>query len=106
MSGKDLEGLNWSEWLDFNKSTIESIPEKPGIYKMHASMKMLYIGSNSQNIRQSLLGFLSDPCINKATRFSYAMSDSPDIVKEQLINEYRSKHNAKLPSCMEEERHK
>jgi hypothetical protein len=106
MSGKGLDELNWSEWLDFNKSTIESIPEEPGIYKMHASMKMLYIGSNSQNIRQSLLGFLSDPCIGKATRFSYAMSDSPDKVKEQLIIEYRSKHNAKLPLCMEEERHK
>ncbi|CAN5394258.1 hypothetical protein BH18THE2_BH18THE2_32070 [soil metagenome] len=88
--------MNWSEWLNFNKSTVENIPEEPGIQDA-CKHEELYIGSNSQNIRQSLLGCLSDPCISKATRFSYAMSDSADIVKEQLINEYRSKHNQAAP---------
>ena len=103
MSNKGLEELNWSEWLDFDKSTVENIPEEDGVYKMHASMKILYIGGNTQNIRQSLLDCLSDPCISKATRFSYALTDSADKVKEQLLNEYRSKHNGKLPTCMKEE---
>jgi hypothetical protein len=103
MSSKDLEELNWSEWLDFDKSTVENIPEEDGVYKMHASMKILYIGGNTQNIRQSLFDCLSDPCISKATRFSYALTDSADKVKEQLLNEYRSKHNGKLPMCMKEE---
>ena len=103
MSSKDLEELNWSEWLDFDKSTAENIPEEDGVYKMHASMKILYIGGNTQNIRQSLFDCLSDPCISKATRFSYALTDSADKVKEQLLNEYRSKHNGKLPTCMKEE---
>ena len=103
MSSKGLEELNWSEWLDFDKSTVENIPEEDGVYKMHASMKILYIGGNTQNIRQSLLDCLSDPCISKATRFSYALTDSADKVKEQLLNEYRSKHNGKLPTCMKEE---
>ena len=106
MSTKGLEELNWSEWLDFDKSTVENIPEEDGVYKMHASMKILYIGGNTQNIRQSLLDCLSDPCISKATRFSYALTDSADKVKEQLLNEYRSKHNGKLPICMEDEQHK
>lgn len=92
MSSKGLEELNWSEWLDFDKSTVENIPEEDGVYKMHASMKILYIGGNTQNIRQSLFDCLSDPCISKATRFSYALTDSADKVKEQLLNEYRSKH--------------
>jgi hypothetical protein len=103
MSSKGLEELNWSEWLDFDKSSVENIPEEDGVYKMHASMKILYIGGNTQNIRQSLFDCLSDPCISKATRFSYALTDSADKVKEQLLNEYRSKHNGKLPTCMKEE---
>ena len=42
---KSEEVLTWSEWLDFDKTTIETVPESPGLYKMHASMKILYIGS-------------------------------------------------------------
>ena len=95
------EKLNWSEWLDFNKPTVENTPEGAGVYKMHTSMKIFYVGSNMQNIRQSLLQCLSDPCISKATRFSYALTDSADKVKEHLLNEFRSKHNGKLPMCME-----
>jgi excinuclease UvrABC nuclease subunit len=97
-----VEALNWSEWLDFDKSTIETIPEASGVYKMHTSMKIFYIGSSAQNIRQSLLSCLLDPCISKATRFSYALTESVDKVKKQLLNEYRNKHNGKLPVCMEE----
>jgi excinuclease UvrABC nuclease subunit len=102
MSNEDV--LTWSEWLDFERSTVEAIPESPGVYKMHASMKILFIGSCAQSVRQSLLGCLSDPCISKARRFGYALTDSEDKVKEQLLNEYRSKHNGKLPVCMEEEK--
>jgi hypothetical protein len=106
MSDEDIKALNWSEWLDFDKSTIETIPEAHGVYKMHASMKIFYIGSSTQNIRQCLLGCLSDPCISKATRFSYALTESADKVKEQLVNDYRNKHNGKIPMCMEEEQHR
>jgi hypothetical protein len=102
MSNED--GLTWSEWLDFERSNIEAIPESPGVYKMHASMKILFIGSSAQSVRQSLLDCLSDPCISKATRFGFALTDSADKVKEQLLNEYRTKHNGKLPVCMEEEK--
>ncbi|HZC47644.1 MAG TPA: hypothetical protein VE244_01155 [Nitrososphaeraceae archaeon] len=102
MSNED--GLTWSEWLDFERSTVEAIPESPGVYKMHTTMKILFIGSSAQSVRQSLLDCLSDPCISKATRFGYALTGSADKVKEQLLNEYRSKHNGKLPVCMEEEK--
>jgi hypothetical protein len=100
------EELIWSEWLDFDKSTVENIPEEAGIYKMHASMKILYIGSNSQNVRQSLLDCLSDPCISKATRFSYALTDSADMIRRIILNDYRNKHNTRLPVCLEEEQNK
>ena len=103
MSSKDLETLNWSEWLNFDRPTIEIIPETPGVYKMHANMKIFYIGSSNENLRHSLLDCLSDPCISKATRFSYAITELADNVRDHLLEEYRVKHNGKLPTCMEGE---
>ena len=47
------EGEIWSEWLDFNQYNIASAtPDKPGVFKVHASMKILYIGSSSTNLIQ------------------------------------------------------
>ncbi|HEY6667542.1 MAG TPA: hypothetical protein VI033_00150 [Candidatus Nitrosopolaris sp.] len=101
VSADNLETLDWSPWLDFDRSKIASIPDSSvGVYKMHESMKILYIGS-SQNLRQSLLDCLSDPCIGKTKRFSYAITENADKVKDQLLDEYRSKHNGRLPICME-----
>src|SRR5918992_6342364 len=94
------ELLDWSPWLDFDKDNIANIAESEGVYKIHEGMKILFIGS-SQNVRESMLGCLSDPCISKAKRFSYAIIESADRVKEQLLDEYRNKHKGKLPSCME-----
>lgn len=94
-----LETLQWSSWLNFDKATITEIPESEGIYKMHASMKILFIGS-SHNLRKSLLESLSDSCLNKATRFSYTITQSSDKIKELLLNEYRMKHSGQLPLCM------
>jgi len=95
-----LETLQWSSWLNFDKATITEIPESEGIYKMHASMKILFIGS-SHNLRKSLLESLSDSCLNKATRFSYTITQSSDKIQELLLNEYRMKHSGQLPLCME-----
>ena len=100
MNDERIEPLDWSPWLDFDRDNIANIAQSEGVYKIHAGMKILFIGS-SQNIRESLLGSLSDPCISKSKRFSYAIIESADKVKEQLLNEYRNKHNGKLPTCME-----
>jgi excinuclease UvrABC nuclease subunit len=100
MSDNNIENLDWSSWLDFNEDSITNVPESEGVYKMHASMKILYIG-NSNNIRQSLLESLSNSCLNKvSTRFSYVITKSSNKIKEFLLNEYRNKHDGKLPMCM------
>jgi excinuclease UvrABC nuclease subunit len=93
-------GMNWSQWLDFDKSTISNVPESTGVFAMHAAMKILFIGS-SQNLKNSLLESLSKPCLDNAKRFRYMITDSPDKVKEQLIQEYAQKHDGKMPLCME-----
>lgn len=92
---------SWSEWLDFNETNIEAVPEISGVYVMHAAMKILYIGGDS-NLRKGLLALLSHPCIGKAKRFRYMSTQSHDEVRERLLKEYSEKHEGKLPQCMEE----
>ena len=100
MIEKKIEALNWSEWIDFNKESIMKIPESEGVYKTHASMKILDLG-NSFNLQKSLTQLLQDPCSKKATRFSYALTESSKEIKEFLLEEYRNKHDGKLPLCLE-----
>ena len=101
MSLRDnIQSLDWSSWLDFNHASIDEVPESEGVYKLHASMKILFIG-RSKNLRQSLMQDLTNPCINKNSRFSYAITKTSDKIKEHLLDEYRNKHDGKLPSCME-----
>lgn len=92
----------WSAWLDFNNSTITTtvMPERPGVFKVHSSMKILYIGS-SVNLQKILLESLSEPCIGKATRFSYLITENAENIKNQLLKEYRESHGGKLPGCMD-----
>jgi hypothetical protein len=90
----------WSQWLDFDRATVEAVPESPGVCVMHASMKVLYIGGG-QNVRQELLGRLSDSCTAKAKRFKYLVTPEFESVKEQQVKEYVGKHG-KVPPCMEQ----
>ncbi|HKU83370.1 MAG TPA: hypothetical protein VJP58_04955 [Candidatus Nitrosocosmicus sp.] len=92
----------WSEWLDFNHSNIttNATLDRPGVFKVHANMKILYIGS-SINLKQSLLESLSDPCISKAKRFSYLKTENAEQVRDQLLKEYRESHGGSLPTCMD-----
>jgi hypothetical protein len=91
---------DWSQWLDFDRPNVESVPESPGVCVMHASMKTLYIGG-SDNIKQELVARLSDPCTNKAKRFRYILTSEFATIKEQQVKEYMNKHG-KLPPCMEQ----
>jgi len=98
----EKEGHAWSEWFDFNHSIITTTAnlDKPGVFKVHASMKILYIGGGV-NIQQSLLESLSDPCISKAKRFSYLVTENAEHVRDQLLKEYRESHGGSLPTCMD-----
>jgi hypothetical protein len=102
MNDAKIEALDWSPWLDFNRDNIINIAESEGVYRMHAAMKILFVGS-SENLRRSLFECLSNPCISKAERFSYAMTLSSCKAKEKLLTEYRNRHDGRLPSCMEQE---
>lgn len=95
-----IQSLEWSSWIDFNSNRIDKVPESEGVYKLHASMKILFIG-NSKNIKQSLMQDLTNPCLSNNARFSYAITETADKVILNLLDEYRNKHDGKLPLCME-----
>jgi excinuclease UvrABC nuclease subunit len=92
--------LAWSEWLDFNGDGVSKVPESPGVYMMHAAMKILFIG-DSNNLRQSISESLKAPCIGEAKRFRYFVTNSHAEIKITLITEYQEKHEGKLPKCMD-----
>ena len=101
-SHDEIQSLEWSPWLDFDHTNIANIPESEGVYKLHANMKILLVGSG-QNLRQSLMQDLINPCcISKGARFSYAVTESAHKIRENLLNQYRNKHDGKLPLCMEQ----
>ena len=96
----DIQLLEWSSWIDFNRTSIDEVPQSEGVYKLHANMRILFIGS-TKNLRQSLIQDLTNPCINNSARFSYANTETADKIAENLLDEYRNKHEGKLPLCME-----
>jgi hypothetical protein len=94
------ENITWSDWLDYNTNEITKTPTEPGVYMMHAAMKILVIGS-SDNLQQTILESLNDSCTRDAKRFRYFVTNAHDETKNQLLKEYQEKHDGKLPKCME-----
>ena len=90
----------WSDWFDFNEETISKIPQSEGVYMMHASMKILFIGG-SENIKKSIQEKEKETCILKATRVRYMQTRSYEQVSKDLIKDYQDRHDGKSPQCME-----
>ena len=68
---------------------------------MHAAMKILYIG-NTENLQNRLYKALEEPCTGDASRYCYVETSKHEQLKNDLIQEYKEKHEGKLPKCMEE----
>jgi hypothetical protein len=92
--------VSWSDWLDFSTGQIANVPELPGVFMMHAVMKIIYIGG-SDNLKKSISESLGSSCICDAKRFRYAVVDGHGKIREQLLAEYKEKHGGKIPKCME-----
>ncbi|KAF6243399.1 hypothetical protein C6988_03920 [Nitrosopumilus sp. b1] len=94
------ESISWSDWLDYNSETINKSPTKPGVFMMHAAMKILLI-QGTENIRKELADTLSNDCTAQATRFRYTISEQYQKIYQELIQDYKNRHEGKLPKCME-----
>jgi len=93
--------VNWSEWFEFDKEKISVVPETPGIFRMHAAMKIFHIG-NTENLRKELSEKLVAPCTSEATRFCYMETQDHEKLKDILLTDYQNRHEGKLPKCMQE----
>lgn len=89
----------WSDWLDFSAEIIATIPESPGVFMTHAAMKILYIG-DTENLREAVSKSQKEPCSCDAKRLRYCVLSSHKEAAEQLLTEYREKHDGKMPMCM------
>ncbi len=88
----------WSEWTDFNQDMISKTPEASGVFMMHAGMKILYIGG-SENMRKSI-EVISEKCVLNATRFRYSQEQDFGKRRNELIADYKKRHEGKAPECM------
>jgi len=91
--------VKWSEWLDFSQESFEKIPTSPGVFMMHETMKILFIGG-SKNMKKSIEEAALDEGISKATRVRYSKEESFENVKQELIVDFKKRHEGHLPSCM------
>ena len=92
--------LHWSEWLEFNNENVSKVPQTPGVFRMHAAMKMMYIG-NAENLQKRLGEALVAPCTSEAKRFCYIETVQHEKIKDYILLDYRQRHDGKLPRCME-----
>ncbi len=91
---------DWSDWLDFHEDEFSVIPESPGVFMMHAAMKILFIGG-STNLKQSIENTSSGGCASKAKRFRYREEENFEKIKEELISDFKKRHEGNLPGCMD-----
>ncbi|WP_268543055.1 DUF7508 domain-containing protein [Candidatus Nitrosotenuis cloacae] len=92
--------IPWSDWIDFNPETISGVPESPGVFMMHAAMKILHIGG-SDNMQKSISELFAKACTCDAKRFRYSATANHDQVKSELLSEYQAKHGGQMPKCMQ-----
>ncbi|MHA7647045.1 hypothetical protein [Nitrosopumilus sp. S4] len=90
---------NWSEWLDFNQEHFKDIPEMAGVFMMHQSMKILFIGG-SENIKESIIKLSTNDCIKNATRFKYKKEENFEKNSIELIEDFKKRHEGTFPGCM------
>ena len=94
-----MSDMEWSDWLDFNQETFEKIPKVPGVFMMHAVMKILFIGG-SENMKESIIEASLEKDISKATRVRYRKEKFFENVKHELILDFKKRHEGQMPSCM------
>lgn len=90
---------NWSEWLDCNESIISEIPESAGVFMTHSAMKILLI-DNAENLQKKLSESLSKPCVSDASRFRFIVTNNHRQKKQDLLEDYKKRHDGNLPRCM------
>ena len=96
---KMSNNYSWSDWLDLNENIISNIPKNAGVYSMHLAMKILFI-EGTENLQESIQEKLKHPEISENTRVKFMKTASYESITNDLIKDYKNRHDGKLPLCM------
>jgi len=61
-------------------------------------MKILYIGG-SENMKKAI-GGISEKFVSNATRFRYREEAEFEKIRNELITDYKKRHEGRSPECM------
>ena len=89
----------WSNWLDFKRNVLLDIPQTEGVFMMHAAMKILFI-EGTANLKKSIEEKFNHPGITDNARLRFMNTSSYEKIAEELIKDYRIRHNGNSPLYM------
>ena len=89
-------------WLKLNPSTIECVPDAPGIFEIANLVRsVLYIGRGNGDLRQRLseLGTIPEnvPASAGGYYVRYSLVDDEETALAERQAEHRSQHSGQLP---------
>lgn len=92
---------SWSDWTDFNEDNISEIPQKAGVFMMHSAMQILCI-EGTKNIKNTITGKFLQRYTSDNTRLRYMITEDFERISENMIRDYKNRHEGNLPLCMQE----
>lgn len=92
--------MSWSTWFPMNQQSLNSVPQRGGVYQLNAGGETLYVGQ-SDDLRRRLGEHLnsSDSCIRRATQFCYQESNDPEGLESRILKSFSDKNGGRLPPC-------
>lgn len=90
-----------AKWYPFTASLVNLAPKLGGVYWLGiANNTIIYIG-RSGDLRQRLLQHKDtiDPSLRQASIFAFARHPNPERRERELLADYASKNNGRLPRC-------
>ena len=98
--------LSERKWYRLNETNVSRVPEGGGAYELGGrGSAVVYIGwAGSGQLGSRLRSHVADPenaCIARsAFFFRFQLSDRPEALAVELLEDYRSRRYGTLPECM------
>lgn len=100
----------YESFYKWNERNIKKVPEEAGVYCLYETtndmkVNLIYIGSSS-NLRERFAQywntkFSEDQCKQSTKYYKRETISSYKSREEELMEQYKLKHNGKLPRCNE-----
>ena len=100
----------YESFYKWNEENVRKVPQEAGVYCLYETtddmkLSLIYIGSSS-NLREKFAEywntkFSEDQCKRSTKYFRRELTGSYEPREKELLEQYRHKHNGKLPRCNE-----